>query len=76
MYGIDDSTSSIKQGIIIPDALLNITNPMIKSQLKKFCKENNLCVACSYINPKHPTVLVLNQLVYECPNCDFDIEYS
>ncbi len=60
----------------IPDALMNILNPRIKIQLKKFCRDNNLCVACSYANPDNPTILILNQLVYECPNCDSDVEFT
>ena len=58
----------------IPDALMNIRNPSIKAQFKEFCKENTLCVACSYINPENPTVLVFNGVLYECPHCDSDAE--
>ena len=58
----------------IPDALMNIRNPSIKAQFKEFCKENTLCVACSYTNPENPTVLVFNGVLYECPRCDSDAE--
>lgn len=58
----------------IPDALMNIRNPTIKAQFKQFCKENTLCVACSYTNPENPTVLVFNGVLYECPHCDSDAE--
>jgi hypothetical protein len=60
--------------LIIPRGLLNILNPSVKEELKKFCKKNNLCIACSYPNPNNPTVLVFNGLVYECPHCDSDAE--
>jgi len=56
----------------IPDALMNIRNPSIKAQFKEFCKENTLCVACSYANPENPTVLVFNGILHECPHCDSD----
>ena len=58
----------------IPDALMDIRNPSIKAQFKEFCKENTLCVACSYINPENPTLLVFNGVLYECPHCDSDAE--
>jgi hypothetical protein len=58
----------------IPDALLNLANPAIKAQFKKFCRDNNLCVGCSYANPDSPTVLVYNGVLYECPSCDSDVE--
>jgi hypothetical protein len=58
----------------IPDALMDIRNPSIKAELKKFCRENNLCIACSYLNPEKPTFLVYNGILYECPHCDSDIE--
>lgn len=60
----------------IPDALMDIRNPSIKAQLKEFCKENTLCVACSYTNPETPTVLVFNGILHECPHCDSDEEYQ
>lgn len=56
----------------IPDALMDIRNPSIKAQFKEFCKENTLCVACSYANPEKPTVLVFNGILHECPHCDSD----
>ena len=58
----------------IPDALLNLSTPTIKAQFKKFCRENNLCVGCSYANPDRPTVLVYNGVLYECPSCDSDVD--
>ena len=58
----------------IPDALMDIRNPSIKAQLKKFCRENNLCIACSFASPEKPTFLVYNGILYECPHCDSDIE--
>ena len=58
----------------IPDALMDIRNPSIKAQFKEFCKNHNLCVACSYMNPNRPTVLVFNGLLYECPHCDSDVD--
>lgn len=58
----------------IPDALLNLANPTIKAQFKKFCSDNTLCVGCSYANPESPTVLVYNGVLYECPSCDSDVE--
>jgi hypothetical protein len=58
----------------VPDALLNIGNPAIKLAFKKFCKDNNLCVGCSYANPDSPMVLVFNGVLYECPHCDSDME--
>jgi hypothetical protein len=58
----------------IPDALMDIRNPSIKAQFKEFCKNNNLCVACSYTSPNNPTVLVFNGVLYECPHCDSDVD--
>jgi len=58
----------------IPDVLMDIRNPKIKSQFKEFCKENKLCVACSYASPNKPTVLVYNGVLYECPRCDSDVD--
>ena len=58
----------------IPDSLMDIRNPSIKAQFKEFCKNNNLCVACSYTSPNNPTVLVFNGVLYECPHCDSDVD--
>jgi hypothetical protein len=62
------------EGLRIPDALMQIRNPTIKAQFKEFCKNNNLCVACSYSSPNNPTVLVFNGILYECPHCDSDVD--
>jgi hypothetical protein len=64
----------IRLPLRIPDALMDIRNPTTKAQFKDFCKNNNLCVACSYSNPKKPTVLVFNGVLYECPHCDSDVD--
>ena len=53
---------------------MDIRNPSIKAQFKDFCKNNNLCVACSYMSPNNPTVLVFNGVLYECPHCDSDVD--
>jgi len=58
----------------VPQELLNITNPSIKEKFKKFCKDNRLCMGCSYAKPKNPVVLVFNGVLYECPNCDSDAD--
>lgn len=62
------------QRLRIPDSLMDIRNPSIKARFKEFCKENTLCVACSYTNPENPTLLVFNGVLYECPRCDSDTE--
>ena len=64
----------LRQPFRVPDALLNIGNPTIKIAFKKFCKDNNLCVGCSYANPDAPMVLVFNGVLYECPHCDSDVD--
>ena len=64
----------VKEVLCIPPELMNIRNPQIKADLKKFCMDNNLCVACSYANPGKPTVLLFNGILYECPNCDSDVD--
>jgi hypothetical protein len=65
---------TIREPFRIPDSLLKLSNPSIKAQFKAFCKKNNLCVACSYVNPEKPTVLVFNGTLYECPHCDSDVD--
>lgn len=65
---------TIREPFRIPDSLLQISNPRIKAQFKEFCKENRLCVACSYVNPDKPTVLVFNGVLYECPHCDSEAD--
>ena len=72
---LEDPTTLVEDTrIVIPRRLLNILNPSVKEELKKFCKAHNLCIACSYPSPNNPTFLVFNGILYECPHCDSDVE--
>lgn len=61
---------------VVPTELLNISNPLVKKEFKKFCIENNLCMRCSYLNPTKAVSLIPTGLVFECPYCDSDEELS
>lgn len=52
----------------VPKELLFLKHPHIKALFKQFCKEQNLCVRCTIMNPTNPTRLSQDGL--DCPYCD------
>jgi len=52
----------------VPKELLFLKDPQTKERFKQFCKEQNLCVRCTFMNPTNPMRLSENGL--DCPYCD------
>ena len=52
----------------VPKELLSLKHPHTKALFKQFCKEQNLCVRCTFMNPTNPMRLSENGL--DCPYCD------
>ncbi len=56
--------------ITVPQNILNFSVHGNKSKFKKFCRENGLCIGCTYRHPKEPMFLSADGL--NCPYCDAD----
>jgi len=52
----------------VPKELLSLKHPHTKALFKQFCKEQNLCVRCTFMNPENPMRLSEDGL--DCPYCD------
>jgi hypothetical protein len=52
----------------VPKELLSLKYPQTKAVFKQFCKEQNLCVRCTFMNPANP--MRLSQDGLDCPYCD------
>ena len=52
----------------VPKELLSLKHPHTKERFKQFCKEQNLCVRCTFMNPTNP--MLLSQDGLDCPYCD------
>lgn len=52
----------------VPKELLFLKDPQTKERFKQFCKKQNLCVRCTFMNPENPMRLSEDGLY--CPYCD------
>lgn len=60
--------------VCVPPDILNFSVSDNKKKFKKFCKENGLCVGCTYSHPKEPMFLSADGL--SCPYCDANCDPS
>ena len=65
---VRESVMAKPQSKPVPKELLFLKHPHTKALFKQFCKEQNLCVRCTFMNPENPMRLSENGL--DCPYCD------